>query len=119
MTDTPKYEGELISFIDMTISIPNAIVSWFWNLGSVNSTLQNTTNTYPQDGVYNVTLTVTENTSEYRLETPINTFFIITNEDIVQKMTFEYNLKIDSKKKNNNPFQKSENHKIYKGKNHK
>jgi len=51
---------------------------------------------------------ITENTSEYRLETPKNTFFVITNDDIVKKMTFDYNPKIDSKKEKNNPFKKSE-----------
>ncbi len=43
--------------------------------------------------------------SDYRLECPINTYYIISkNNNITEKHTFEYNKNLDSKKDNINPF---------------
>jgi hypothetical protein len=47
---------------------------------------------------------IVENTSEYRLDIPKDTFYVVTEEDVVRKMTFKYNSDLDSKKKNINPF---------------
>ncbi len=46
------------------------------------------------------------NTSEYRLEVPNNTYFLVTDEEIVEKGTFEYDENLDSKKDLKNPFLK-------------
>jgi hypothetical protein len=52
---------------------------------------------------------IVENTSEYRLEMPKDTFYVVTDDNLVKKMTFKYNPDLDSKKNNKNPFlEKSE-----------
>jgi acylphosphatase len=51
---------------------------------------------------------IIDNTSDYRLDIPKNTFYVITDEEIVKKMTFEYNKNLDSKKENVNPFTKED-----------
>jgi len=43
-------------------------------------------------------INIAENTSEYRLEVPINTYYIITDEEVVGKKTFPYNKDLDSKR---------------------
>lgn len=49
-----------INFTDMSTSPVDPIVSWAWDFGDGNtSTQQNPQNTYTQDGVYDVTLSVT------------------------------------------------------------
>ena len=58
--DTGKYEGEEISFTDLSTAY-DGIVSWSWDLGDGNtSTDQNPKHTYSQNGTYTVTLTVTD-----------------------------------------------------------
>ncbi len=49
-------------------------------------------------------MAITENTSEYRLDVPKDTFYVITQEEIVEKCNFEYDENLDSKKGNINPF---------------
>jgi len=49
-------------------------------------------------------ISIKENTSDYRLEMPINTYYIITNEGLVEKCSFKYNENLDSKKDLTNPF---------------
>jgi hypothetical protein len=49
-------------------------------------------------------LSIVENTSDYRLDIPKDTFYVVTDDDIVKKMTFKYNPDLDSKKENINPF---------------
>lgn len=54
-------------------------------------------------------MAIVENTSEYRLDIPKDTYYVITSDDLVKKMTFEYDKNLDSKVDNVNPFlQKSE-----------
>ena len=47
---------------------------------------------------------ISENCSEYRLEIPINTYYIVTDDNIVEKRTFKYDENLDSKKDLINPF---------------
>lgn len=49
---------------------------------------------------------ISENCNEYRLEAPINTYYIVTNDSLTQKRTFKYNEDLDSKKHLVNPFLK-------------
>jgi len=55
-------------------------------------------------------MAITENTNEYRLDIPKDTFYVVTNDDLVKKMNFKYEENYDSKIENINPFlEKSEN----------
>jgi PKD repeat protein len=57
-------------FTDESTSHYCTIVSWDWDFGDGNtSTLQNPTHTYSSDGWYDVTLTVTTNTSAFDSKT--------------------------------------------------
>ena len=47
---------------------------------------------------------ISENCSEYRLDLPMNTYYVITDENIVEKMTFDYDSNLDVKKDKINPF---------------
>jgi hypothetical protein len=51
-------------------------------------------------------MNIAENTSEYRLDIPVNTYYVITDDDVVEKLTFDYNPDLDSKKDMVNPFLK-------------
>lgn len=51
-------------------------------------------------------MAIVENTSDYRLDIPKNTYYVIACDDVVKKMTFEYNKNLDSKINNINPFLK-------------
>ena len=51
---------------------------------------------------------IAEGCSEYRLELPINTYYVVTDDDIVEKKTFKYNKDLDSKRNLVNPFLKLE-----------
>lgn len=56
------YTYELIEFNDASYDIDGKIISWFWDFGNGNiSTLQNAENIYIDDGIYNVSLDVTDN----------------------------------------------------------
>lgn len=62
-------------------------------------------------------MAIVENTSDYRLDIPKDTYYVITDEGLVEKMTFKYNPELDSKKSNINPFLKKseqENEKLMK-----
>lgn len=48
---------------------------------------------------------ITENTSEYRLDIPQNTFYVVTDTELTEKRTFDYDENVDTKKDMNNPFQ--------------
>jgi len=53
---------ELIEFSDTSFDSDGYIVSWFWDLGNGNtSNSRNTSSKYFDDGVYNVSLEVTDN----------------------------------------------------------
>ena len=43
-------------------------------------------------------------TSDYRVDLPINTFYILQNNSLTIKKTFSYNKELDSKVNNHNPF---------------
>ncbi len=47
---------------------------------------------------------ITEGNSDYRLDLPMNTYYIVTDDDVVEKLTFEYDSNLDSKKNKINPF---------------
>lgn len=49
-------------------------------------------------------IAIVENTSDYRLDIPNDTYYIITSDGLVEKRTFKYNKDLDSKKENINPF---------------
>ena len=53
-----------VTFTDQSSDSDGSIVSWLWNFGDGNtSTAQNPVHTYATDGLYNVTLTVTDDGS--------------------------------------------------------
>lgn len=57
----PQDEGSMVQFTDLSISYPDSIVSWQWDFGDGDtSTLPNPSNSYGDNGVYTVTLTVTD-----------------------------------------------------------
>ena len=57
----PQDEGSLVSFTDASTSSPDTITGWSWDFdGLGNSTDQNPTFTFDDDGVYTVTLMVTD-----------------------------------------------------------
>lgn len=47
---------------------------------------------------------ITSNTSDYRLDAAKEEYYVITDENLVEKGTFEYNKDLDSKKSLVNPF---------------
>lgn len=47
---------------------------------------------------------ISGNTSEYKLEVQKNTYYIVTDDYLVEKKTFEYKEDLDSKKNLKNPF---------------
>ena len=49
---------------------------------------------------------ISENTSEYRLDIPIGTYYVVSDDKLTAKKTFDYNPDIDSKKSQKNPFKK-------------
>jgi hypothetical protein len=49
-------------------------------------------------------MAIVENTSDYRLDIPKDTYYVITDDSIVEKRTFKYEKDVDSKKDNLNPF---------------
>ena len=62
----PQYVGEPVSFIDLSASQPDNIVSWSWNFGDGStSDEQDPEHTYSEDGVYEVRLTVTDEDGSY------------------------------------------------------
>ncbi|MHA2494029.1 MAG: PKD domain-containing protein, partial [Candidatus Hodarchaeales archaeon] len=57
----PQDEGSPVQFTDASTSSPDAIVSWSWDLAGLGtSTLQNPSFTFLDDGIYSITLTVTD-----------------------------------------------------------
>jgi PKD repeat protein len=57
----PQYVGEPVSFIDLSASSPDNIVSWNWNFGDgTTSNDQNPEHIFKETGVYEVRLTVTD-----------------------------------------------------------
>ena len=53
---------DVIEFIDESIGIDGQIVSWSWNFGDGNTSIdQNANHTYDDDGIYNIILKVTDN----------------------------------------------------------
>ena len=60
--NTPICDGDNVNFIDNSIINSGSIVSWHWDFGDGNlSSLQNSSHTYVNRGVYTVTLSVTSN----------------------------------------------------------
>ena len=51
---------------------------------------------------------IAENCSEYRLDLPMNTYYVVTDDDCVEKLTFGYDSNLDSKKDKVNPFLKAD-----------
>ena len=57
----PQDEGSEVQFTDQSSSAPDALASWHWDFGGVGtSDQQNPSFTFPDNGVYEVTLTVTD-----------------------------------------------------------
>jgi hypothetical protein len=56
-------------------------------------------------------MAIVENTSDYRLDIPKGVYYVITSNDIVDKMKFEYDKNLDSKINNINPFIKKDEEK--------
>jgi len=57
----PQNEGSPVQFTDQSTSYPDALVSWSWNFGDGGtSTVRNPSHTYGDNGVYTVSLTVTD-----------------------------------------------------------
>ncbi len=61
MSPSPQDEGSPVQFTDLSTSYPDAIVSWQWDFGGLGtSTLQHPQFTFMDDGVYSISLTVTD-----------------------------------------------------------
>jgi PKD repeat protein len=57
----PSLEGSDVAFTDLSTSSPDTIVSWNWNFGDGETASDaNPVHTYADDGIYTVTLTVTD-----------------------------------------------------------
>ncbi len=57
----PQNEGATVAFTDTSISFPDAIVSWAWDFGGLGTSAdQNPVFTFTDNGLYTVTLTVTD-----------------------------------------------------------
>jgi PKD repeat protein len=57
----PQTEGASITFNDQSSSSPDGIVAWYWEFGGLGSSAgQNPTFTFLDNGIYTVTLTVTD-----------------------------------------------------------
>ncbi|CAB5137262.1 hypothetical protein D3OALGB2SA_4008 [Olavius algarvensis associated proteobacterium Delta 3] len=57
----PQAEGSAVAFADESTSSPDAIVAWTWDFGGLGySTEQSPVFTFMDDGIYAVTLTVTD-----------------------------------------------------------
>jgi len=56
----PQSEGSPVAFTDASTSSPDEIVGWEWIIDGVVYTEQNPTHTFSDNGVYTVTLTVTD-----------------------------------------------------------
>jgi PKD repeat protein len=57
----PQDEGSAVQFTDGSTSYPDAIVGWAWDFGDGGvSSDQNPAHTYADNGIYTVTLTVTD-----------------------------------------------------------
>ena len=70
--------SDTIQFTDLSYDVDGTIVSWYWDFGDgATSTQQNPQHRYADDGVYRVTLTVTDNdgasNSTYKFITVANT----------------------------------------------
>ena len=53
-------------------------------------------------------MNIAENSSDYRLDIPVDTYYVVTDDNIVEKMRFGYDSDLDSKKDKINPFLKLE-----------
>ncbi len=57
----PQVEGVPVSFVDLSFSFPDEIVSWDWDFAGLDSsTEQNPSFTFEDDGTFSVCLTVTD-----------------------------------------------------------
>ena len=57
----PQTEGSVVQFSDTSISYPDTIAAWSWDFAGLGiSTEQNPSFTFTDDGIYSVTLTVTD-----------------------------------------------------------
>lgn len=102
-----------IAHLDNYVIISSAEVN-FWNKFMCSLVKAHLVKTIEYDNLVRGThlqrkvKNISEGSSEYRLEIPINVYYIVTDEDLVRKKTFEYNVDIDSKKDLVNPFLKLE-----------
>jgi PKD repeat protein len=56
-----QYEGNNVQFVDQSYSYPDDITLWVWDFGDgTTGSIQNETHTYGDNGVFTVTLTVTD-----------------------------------------------------------
>ncbi len=64
-------EGQSVTFTDASTSFPDLIVSWSWDFGDSSplDTTQNPTHTYMSNGVYTVSLTVTDDDGSTNIST--------------------------------------------------
>ncbi|MFX0102599.1 MAG: DUF2341 domain-containing protein, partial [Candidatus Hodarchaeota archaeon] len=60
------FQNQQVNFSDTSLSPDSTIISWDWDFGdsSGNSTSQNPTHAYTNDGIYTVTLTVEDNNAD-------------------------------------------------------
>lgn len=73
--ETTVETGQVVSFMDLSTNTPT---SWLWNFGDgSNSTLQNPEHAYVQEGIYTVSLTVTNDFGTDEIE--ITDFILVDN----------------------------------------
>jgi len=95
----PQNEGDTIAFTDMSVSSPDEIVSWAWDFAGIGSSAdQNPNFAFMDDGVYTVTLIVTDedgSTDTVSHEVTANdlgpTAFLIGDTGLEERQTGSYN----------------------------
>ncbi|MFC1786627.1 NosD domain-containing protein [Halobacteriota archaeon] len=83
-TPTSGPEPLTVNFTDASTSY-DGIISWLWEFGDgTNSTEQNPTHDYAQEGVYTVSLTVTEADTDSDVETKLGHITVLNTDPIAE-----------------------------------
>jgi outer membrane protein assembly factor BamB len=108
-------EGSPIQFADLSTSYPDALVGWSWDFGDGHtSSLRNTSHVYGDDGIFIVTLTVTDDDNSTGSISYNVTVLNVDPEVVIESVTMdvEIGLRVAGRKWNNVSMTLSENEKI-------
>jgi PKD repeat protein len=100
----PSLENEIIHFIDLSTSYPDEIVAWFWDFGDGHtSSDRNTSHIYGDDGIFVVTLTVTDDDNSTGSVSYNVTVLNVDPEVVIESVTMdvEIGLRVAGRKWNN------------------